>query len=154
MTNLTRVGRAGHGRHGGLPPLRGCPKGGGFSPLCALGPMMSALILSSFDFVESLISYQEERTNNATAARQKKKIRLSSCGFTEKLYFCGVVLPYSVGNAKLSTSMFLTVTINISRSSYFGFFVRSNAVNSQFFVFPLSFWMATTKRNSLLSKTF
>ena len=35
----------------------------------------------------------------------------SSCGFVEKLYFCNIVLPYSVGNAKLSTSMLLTVTI-------------------------------------------
>ena len=49
------VGRAGHGRHGGGAPA-----------LCA-GPLMSALILSSFDFVESLISYQEERTHNNAA---------------------------------------------------------------------------------------
>ena len=35
----------------------------------------------------------------------------SPCGLMEKLYFCSVVLPYSVGNAKLSASMFLTVTI-------------------------------------------
>jgi hypothetical protein len=34
----------------------------GKRPLCAAGPMMSVLILWSFDFVESLISYQEERT--------------------------------------------------------------------------------------------
>ena len=59
----------------------------GKRPLCAMGPMMSALILSPFDFVESLISHQEERAIKDIAAtrQQKKKIRLSSCGFMEKL---------------------------------------------------------------------
>ena len=35
----------------------------GKRPPRARGPMMSALILSPFDFVESLISYQEERAD-------------------------------------------------------------------------------------------
>ena len=46
-------GRAGrHGRHGGGAPAK-CGR-----------PLMSALILSPFDFVESLISYQEERASS------------------------------------------------------------------------------------------
>ena len=57
LSTLVWAGRVGHGRHGGEALA-----------LCG-GPMMSALILSPFDFVESLISYQEERARKQTVPR-------------------------------------------------------------------------------------
>lgn len=53
--------------------------------------------------------------------------------FDYVLYLCGIVLPYSVGNARLSASMLLTMTIILKPEFYFGLCVRSNAVRSQFF---------------------
>ena len=63
LSTLVWAGRVGHGRHGGeAPALWG-------------GPMMSALILSPFDFVESLISHQGER---ASVEHRHRRSRIKS----------------------------------------------------------------------------
>ena len=68
------------GRHGGLPLYKGVPEGRGIKPaMCGRTDDVGLEFL--------VLLFQDKRTiiDKVAAARQKKKIRLSSCGFVEKL---------------------------------------------------------------------